>query len=133
MNPPGGRRQVPLNQDFFVGFGRTVLKPEEVVVSVFIPFSRKVKMDFSCAADGDDGALENQKCSDRLRRASSVPWRCADLSLPVGGAGSSLPTRSEEGELFRYRDDWDESVLLGGIQGGSGRQHLLRRNGSDHC
>ncbi|XP_061572162.1 aldehyde oxidase 6 [Cololabis saira] len=37
----GGRREVPLNQDFFVGFGKTALKPEEIVVSVFVPFSRK--------------------------------------------------------------------------------------------
>ncbi|XP_077369194.1 aldehyde oxidase 6 [Festucalex cinctus] len=37
----GGRREVPLNQDFFVSFGKTVLKPEEIVVSVLIPFSRK--------------------------------------------------------------------------------------------
>ncbi|XP_019132540.2 aldehyde oxidase 6 isoform X2 [Larimichthys crocea] len=37
----GGRREVPLNQDFFVSFGKTTLKPEEVVVSVFIPFTRK--------------------------------------------------------------------------------------------
>ncbi|XP_049426123.1 aldehyde oxidase 6 [Epinephelus fuscoguttatus] len=37
----GGRREVPLNQDFFVSFGKTILKPEEIVLSVFIPFSRK--------------------------------------------------------------------------------------------
>nr|AND62518.1 aldehyde oxidase 1 [Oryzias sinensis] len=36
-----GRRELPLNQDFFVGFGKTVLKPEDVVLSVFLPFSRK--------------------------------------------------------------------------------------------
>lgn len=42
LNPPGGRREVPLNQDFFVGFGKTTLEPQEIVVSVFIPFSRKV-------------------------------------------------------------------------------------------
>lgn len=72
MNPPGGRRQVPLNQDFFVGFGKTVLKPEEVVVSVFIPFSRKVKMDFSCSADGDDGGLENKRYQDGRRPPTSA-------------------------------------------------------------
>lgn len=55
VHPPGGRREVPLNQDFFVSFGKTVLKPEEVVISVFIPFSRKVKMVFSSATDGGDG------------------------------------------------------------------------------
>lgn len=42
MNSPGGRREVPLNQDFFVGCGKVILQPEEIVVSVFIPFSRKV-------------------------------------------------------------------------------------------
>lgn len=43
LNLSGGRREVPLNQDFFVGFGKTILKPEDVVVSVFIPFTRKVQ------------------------------------------------------------------------------------------
>ncbi|KAM9835993.1 aldehyde oxidase 6 [Aulostomus maculatus] len=37
----GGRREVPVNQDFFVSFGKTVLQLDEIVVSVFIPFSRK--------------------------------------------------------------------------------------------
>ncbi|RVE75080.1 hypothetical protein OJAV_G00013210 [Oryzias javanicus] len=36
-----GRREIPLDQDFFVGFGKTVLKPEDIVLSVFLPFSRK--------------------------------------------------------------------------------------------
>ncbi|XP_028989633.1 aldehyde oxidase 6 isoform X2 [Betta splendens] len=36
-----GTREVPLDQKFFVGFGKTVLNPEEIVVSVFIPFSRE--------------------------------------------------------------------------------------------
>uniref|UniRef100_A0A8C2XNL5 xanthine dehydrogenase n=1 Tax=Cyclopterus lumpus TaxID=8103 RepID=A0A8C2XNL5_CYCLU len=36
-----GPRQLPLDQDFFVSFGKTLLKPEEILVSVFIPFSRK--------------------------------------------------------------------------------------------
>uniref|UniRef100_A0A3Q3WMR6 Uncharacterized protein n=1 Tax=Mola mola TaxID=94237 RepID=A0A3Q3WMR6_MOLML len=37
----GGKHEVILNQNFFVSFGKTILKPEEVIVSVFIPFSRK--------------------------------------------------------------------------------------------
>ncbi|XP_041834664.1 LOW QUALITY PROTEIN: aldehyde oxidase 1-like [Melanotaenia boesemani] len=47
----GGRREVPLDQDFFVGFGKTLLEPEEVVVSVFIPFTRKCST-FVCPAGG---------------------------------------------------------------------------------
>uniref|UniRef100_A0AAR2K435 FAD-binding PCMH-type domain-containing protein n=1 Tax=Pygocentrus nattereri TaxID=42514 RepID=A0AAR2K435_PYGNA len=38
---PEGKREVPLDKDFFVGFGKTVLKPDEIVLSVFIPVSRK--------------------------------------------------------------------------------------------
>lgn len=41
--PSGGRHEVPLNQDFFVSFGKTIVKPEEILVSVFFPFSRKVQ------------------------------------------------------------------------------------------
>lgn len=40
--PAGGRREVPLNRDFFVNFGKTVVKPEEILLSVFIPFTTKV-------------------------------------------------------------------------------------------
>ncbi|KAJ8393803.1 hypothetical protein AAFF_G00057180 [Aldrovandia affinis] len=37
----GGKREIPLNKDFFVGFGKTSLKPEEIVLSVFIPVSKR--------------------------------------------------------------------------------------------
>lgn len=56
-----------------------------------------------------------------------------ELSSPAGGVCSRFPTCSQEGELFGYRDNWDESVFLGGIECGSGHQYLLWRNGSDHC
>ncbi|XP_066514384.1 aldehyde oxidase 6 [Hoplias malabaricus] len=36
-----GRREVPLDKDFFVGFGKTIVKPDEILLSVFIPISRK--------------------------------------------------------------------------------------------
>ncbi|KAM6945841.1 aldehyde oxidase 1-like [Aplochiton taeniatus] len=36
-----GKWEIVLDKDFFVGFGKTILKPEEIVLSVFIPISRK--------------------------------------------------------------------------------------------
>uniref|UniRef100_A0A4W4EGL9 xanthine dehydrogenase n=1 Tax=Electrophorus electricus TaxID=8005 RepID=A0A4W4EGL9_ELEEL len=36
-----GKRRVPLDKDFFVGFRKTTLRPDELVLSVFIPISRK--------------------------------------------------------------------------------------------
>lgn len=37
-----GKEEIPLNGNFFVGFGKTILKPNAIVLSVFIPKSRKV-------------------------------------------------------------------------------------------
>ncbi|KAM9820262.1 aldehyde oxidase 6 [Neosynchiropus ocellatus] len=37
----GGRRELSLDQDFFVSFRKTALKSDEILLSVFIPFSRK--------------------------------------------------------------------------------------------
>ncbi|XP_066544615.1 aldehyde oxidase 6 isoform X2 [Amia ocellicauda] len=37
----GGRKEIALNENFFVGFGKTTLKPDEIVVSVFIPHSKR--------------------------------------------------------------------------------------------
>lgn len=105
---------VPLNQDFFVSFGKTVLKPEEVVVSVFIPFSKKVKMVFSSATNNGDEILTPVEMTDihMLRR-------CVTLVFLSGGVCSSFPTRSEEGGLFCHRDHWDESAFRRGIKCGS--------------
>lgn len=100
---------VPLNQDFFVGFGKTVLKPEEVVVSVFIPFSKKVKLVFSAAANNGDEILTPVE----------LTWICVTLVSLSGGVCSSFPTRSEEGGLFCHRDHWDESAFRRGIKCGS--------------
>lgn len=38
-----GVRCVPVDSSFFTGYKRTVLKPNEIMVSVAIPFTSKVK------------------------------------------------------------------------------------------
>lgn len=37
-----GSRVVPMDDGFFTGYRRTVVKPQEVLVSIQIPFSKKV-------------------------------------------------------------------------------------------
>nr|XP_006636840.1 PREDICTED: aldehyde oxidase-like isoform X1 [Lepisosteus oculatus] len=37
----GGSREIRLNEEFFTGFGKTTLKPDEVLLTVHIPYSRK--------------------------------------------------------------------------------------------
>lgn len=38
-----GSRVVPMDDGFFTGYRRTVVKPQEVLVSIQIPFSKKVR------------------------------------------------------------------------------------------
>lgn len=38
-----GKRTVRMDETFFTGYRRTILKPEEILLSVEIPFSRKVR------------------------------------------------------------------------------------------
>ncbi|KYO33620.1 hypothetical protein Y1Q_0008774 [Alligator mississippiensis] len=37
-----GKRQIPLSDDFLAGFENADIKPQEVIVSVFIPYSKKI-------------------------------------------------------------------------------------------
>jgi len=38
-----GNRTVPMNHTFFIGYRRNVVLPKEVLVSIDIPFTKKVK------------------------------------------------------------------------------------------
>ena len=37
-----GSRTIEMDETFFTGYRKTILKPEEILLSVEIPFSRKV-------------------------------------------------------------------------------------------
>lgn len=39
-----GSRTIPMDHTFFVGYRRNVVLPEEVLVSIEIPFTKKVKI-----------------------------------------------------------------------------------------
>lgn len=84
---------VPLNQDFFVSFGKTVLKPEDVVVSVFIPFSKKVRLVFSSAANKGDEILTPVEMTDIDMWDSCFPLRGSlfELSDTLQGRRALLP------------------------------------------
>ena len=42
--PPGSNRTLDMDSGFFVGYKQTALRPNEVLVSVFIPFTKKVSI-----------------------------------------------------------------------------------------
>lgn len=39
---PEGKRIVTVDEKFFTGYRKTMLKPEEILLSIEIPYSRKV-------------------------------------------------------------------------------------------
>lgn len=43
MLVPGGTRVVEMDGSFFPGYRKTVLKPEEILLSIEIPYTKKVK------------------------------------------------------------------------------------------
>uniref|UniRef100_A0A8D3C8T5 Aldehyde oxidase 6 n=1 Tax=Scophthalmus maximus TaxID=52904 RepID=A0A8D3C8T5_SCOMX len=105
-----GEREVSLNQDFFVSFGKTVLKPEEIVVSVFIPFSRK--WEFVRAfrqAPRKESSFATVTTGMRVffSEASRV---VQDISIYYGGMGPTTVSAARTCKALIARP-WDDEVL----------------------
>uniref|UniRef100_A0A3B4UPP3 xanthine dehydrogenase n=1 Tax=Seriola dumerili TaxID=41447 RepID=A0A3B4UPP3_SERDU len=105
-----GRREVPLNQDFFVSFGKTVLKPEEIVVSVFIPFSRKgefVRAFRQAPRKESSFATVTTGMRVLFSEGSRV---VQDVSIYYGGMGPSTVSAAKTCATFIMRP-WDDETL----------------------
>uniref|UniRef100_A0A8D3E3Y3 xanthine dehydrogenase n=1 Tax=Scophthalmus maximus TaxID=52904 RepID=A0A8D3E3Y3_SCOMX len=101
---------ISLNQDFFVSFGKTVLKPEEIVVSVFIPFSRK--WEFVRAfrqAPRKESSFATVTTGMRVffSEASRV---VQDISIYYGGMGPTTVSAARTCKALIARP-WDDEVL----------------------
>ncbi|XP_068165202.1 aldehyde oxidase 6 [Antennarius striatus] len=106
----GGRREVPLNQDFFIGFGKTILERKEILLSVFIPFSRK--WEFVRAfrqAPRKDGSFPTVTTGMRVffSKGSRV---VQDISIYFGGMGPTTVSAAETCAAISSRP-WDEETL----------------------
>ncbi|KAL2087932.1 hypothetical protein ACEWY4_016760 [Coilia grayii] len=83
----GERREILINEDFFTGFGKTLLKPQEIVLSVFIPVSQEGEFvrAFRQAPRKENAlATVNAGMRVRFRLGSSV---VEELGLFYGGVG----------------------------------------------
>lgn len=52
-----GVRYMTVNSSFFTGYKQTTLKPNEVLVSVVIPFTSKVGISLFCNSESMHGAI----------------------------------------------------------------------------
>uniref|UniRef100_A0A3B4XUV2 xanthine dehydrogenase n=1 Tax=Seriola lalandi dorsalis TaxID=1841481 RepID=A0A3B4XUV2_SERLL len=105
-----GRREVPLDQDFFVSFGKTVLKPEEIVVSVFIPFSRKgefVRAFRQAPRKESSFATVTTGMRVLFSEGSRV---VQDVSIYYGGMGPTTVSAAKTCATFITRP-WDDETL----------------------
>ncbi|XP_062383264.1 aldehyde oxidase 6 isoform X1 [Sardina pilchardus] len=106
----GGRREIPMNKDFFVGFGKTLLNPDEIAVSVFIPVSRTGEFvrAFRQAPRKENAlATVNAGMRVRFRDGSSV---VDELSIFYGGVGPCTVGAAKTCQQIIGRP-WGEAAL----------------------
>ncbi|XP_043965965.1 aldehyde oxidase 6 isoform X2 [Gambusia affinis] len=106
----GGRREVLLNQDFFIGFGKTILKPEDVVVSVFIPFTRKGEY-VRALRQAPRKEVSFATVTTGMRVCFSEGSRVVqEVSLYFGGMGPTTVNATNTCKAITGRP-WDEKTL----------------------
>uniref|UniRef100_A0A674CKV0 Aldehyde oxidase 6 n=1 Tax=Salmo trutta TaxID=8032 RepID=A0A674CKV0_SALTR len=103
-------QEILLNKDFFVGFGKTSLKPDEIVLSVFIPVSRQGEfMRAFRQAPRKENALATVTTGMRVMftEGSSV---VKELSIYYGGVGPCTVSATKTCAAVIGRK-WDEQTL----------------------
>uniref|UniRef100_W5MWS9 aldehyde oxidase n=1 Tax=Lepisosteus oculatus TaxID=7918 RepID=W5MWS9_LEPOC len=83
----GGKENIILNEDFFVGFGKTALTPDEILVSVFIPFSKRgefVRVFRQAPRQENAFCSVNSGMKVQFKEGTAV---VEDLSIFYGGVG----------------------------------------------
>ncbi|KAL1251495.1 hypothetical protein QQF64_019291 [Cirrhinus molitorella] len=85
-----GRRRVPIDKDFFLGFAKTILKPDEIVLSVFIPSTRPNEIVHAFRhAPRKESALATVNAGMRVwfNENSNV---VKEISIYYGGVGATI-------------------------------------------
>ncbi|XP_078465987.1 xanthine dehydrogenase/oxidase [Lampetra fluviatilis] len=108
---PAGTRVVPMDGSFFTGYRQTLLRSDELLLAVFVPYSRprEYVMAFKQAQrHEDDIAIVNAGMRVRLHTAS---LRVAELSLAYGGMAPTTRAISQAATNTFIDRLWDESLL----------------------
>lgn len=100
LRASGGARQVPCTE-FFAGPGRTVLRPDEVIVAVDVPLSNDTSQQFSKV--GPRNAMVIAVASVAL----VIDWGKRRVGLGMGSVGP-VPLRARAAEELLATSLWDE-------------------------
>ena len=102
-----GRRKIPAS-DFFVGYRKTALDSDEVLVKVIVPLTKDLEYfhEFKQAhRREDDIAIVNAGMRARFEVAADGKVRCSDVSLCYGGVGP-IPVRAVHAETILRGAEW---------------------------
>lgn len=104
------RREIPLNQYFFVSFGQTTLKGNEMVVSVFIPFTTEGEFVSALRqAPRKESAFATVTTGMRVlfSEGSTV---VKDISVYYGGVGATV-IKAAKTCMALINKSWSDAVL----------------------
>ncbi|XP_075036204.1 aldehyde oxidase-like [Mixophyes fleayi] len=110
-----GVRQVPLDKTFFAASGSSVLKAEEIMVSVHIPYSRKG--DHVCAlrqAQRRENALPIVTAGMKVQFEEATDI-IKDLDIYYGGVGATTICAKATSQALIGKH-WDENMLSEGCK-----------------
>lgn len=105
-----GRRRVPIDKDFFLGFAKTLLKPDEIVLSVFIPATRQNEIVHAFRhAPRKENALATVNAGMRVwfNENSNV---VKEISIYYGGVGATILSADSTCQQIVGRP-WEEATL----------------------
>uniref|UniRef100_A0A0D9VSA3 FAD-binding PCMH-type domain-containing protein n=1 Tax=Leersia perrieri TaxID=77586 RepID=A0A0D9VSA3_9ORYZ len=99
-------------KDFFLGYRKVDLKPDEILLSVILPWTRPfefVKEFKQAHRREDDIALVNAGMRVYIRKAKG-DWIISDVSIVYGGV-AAVPLSASKTETFLTRKKWDYGLL----------------------
>ncbi|XP_016406925.1 aldehyde oxidase 6 [Sinocyclocheilus rhinocerous] len=105
-----GRRRVSIDKYFFLGFAKTILKPDEIVLSVFIPATRPNEIVHAFRhAPRKESALATVNAGMRVwfNANSNV---VKEISIYYGGVGATILSAERACEQIVGRP-WEEATL----------------------
>jgi xanthine dehydrogenase/oxidase len=117
----GSERTVALDSDAFLGYKQTCLKSDEILVSVFIPFTKKNEYVLSYKQSRrrqDDLAIVNAglrvvmvpPAQGESRKEDRTEWKIGECSLAFGGMSykTVMATKTQQTLVGR---EWNETTL----------------------
>jgi xanthine dehydrogenase/oxidase len=107
-----GNGRTTLAKDFFLGYRKVDLNPDEILLSVVLPWTRPLEYvkEFKQAhRREDDIALVNAGMRVHLIEAEGN-WITSDASIVYGGV-AAVPLRASKTESFLIGKKWDSGLL----------------------